>query len=439
MPRYRHEVYDSPHTGSIASLLGRQSSIRANAARDAGNANARAAEIRGQSTANTIGSIGQAATQAIGTIGQLAQDRRNAPMLAQERDLAMRERMAKVAEIDEKLRASRANQEEADAAKAAVQTAMQDAGGDLGKAADFLLKGGWVNLAKEVRGQQPKPAEGYTMNPGDVRFGPDNQQVASVPAKPPEPKMFPITVPGPNGEPIRKMVPESELMSGVREYRAPASDGAPERPSVWVAKGGESRYVTPSQAAELSTQGWKAGNSREQGRPVTSGDSGRIADFRTSLDDLFVLNTALSANGATGWQAKLGASVPKWATDITGWGADAKSRQAIIDRVKQVIGKTLEGGVLRKEDEIKYEKILPTIDDPASVAADKLKGLDDAIELRSSRFIDALEDSGYDVTAHRSRGTAAAPGAPKEGDTKEIPGYPGTEQTFRNGEWIRTK
>lgn len=30
-------------------------------------------------------------------------------------------------------------------------------------------------------------------------------------------------------------------------------------------------------------------------------------------------------------------------------------------------------------------------------------------------------------------------GTPKEGDTKPIEGYPGTEQTYRNGKWIRTK
>lgn len=32
---------------------------------------------------------------------------------------------------------------------------------------------------------------------------------------------------------------------------------APERPSVWLTKGSESRYVTPSEAATMSTQGWK--------------------------------------------------------------------------------------------------------------------------------------------------------------------------------------
>lgn len=155
---FRHDVYDSPYTGTIADLMGRQSSIRANAAREAGHARARAAEIRGQSTANTIGSIGHAATQAIGTIGQMAQDRRNAPLVAQERDLAIRERLAKIAEIEDKLRTSQANRDEADAAKAAVQTAMQDAGGDHAKAAELLRAGGWVTLAGQIVSQLPKPS-----------------------------------------------------------------------------------------------------------------------------------------------------------------------------------------------------------------------------------------------------------------------------------------
>lgn len=44
-----------------------------------------------------------------------------------------------------------------------------------------------------------------------------------------------------------------------------------------------------------------------------------------------------------------------------------------------------------------------------------------------------LKAKGQDPFA--AAGTAAA----KDGDVKPIPGYPGTEQTFRNGKWIRTK
>lgn len=147
-------------------------------------------------------------------------------------------------------------------------------------------------------------------------------------------------------------------------------------------------------------------DTRQQGRAVSSGDSGRISEFNTSLDDTAVLRQTVSTAGATGFRAALGAKVPDWATDIFGWGSTAKSKQAVIDRVKQVIGKALEGGVLRKEDEYKYEKILPTLRDPESVVRTKLDGLEDAILKRRDTFIDSLEDSGFDVEQHRARTTS---------------------------------
>lgn len=49
-----------------------------------------------------------------------------------------------------------------------------------------------------------------------------------------------------------------------------------------------------------------------------------------------------------------------------------KQQQAMVDTARQVVGKALEGGVLRKEDEDKYKKILPTMQDAPDVAASKL-------------------------------------------------------------------
>lgn len=157
--------------------------------------------------------------------------------------------------------------------------------------------------------------------------------------------------------------------------------------------------------AGVAPPGSKPANTREQGRAVTSGDAGRIADFDTSMDDLGVLGSVLSASGSTGTTAKIGAGVPNWVTEYTGWGADAKKKQALIDRVKQVIGKALEGGVLRKEDEVKYEKILPTVGDPNDLVLSKLAGLGDAIKLRRTRTIESLEDAGYDVSKFQARGS----------------------------------
>ena len=82
-------------------------------------------------------------------------------------------------------------------------------------------------------------------------------------------------------------------------------------------------------------------------------------------------------------------------------------KQALIDRVKQVIGKTLEGGVLRKEDELKYEKILPTVRDTGEIVTSKLDGLEAAIVKKRGRLVDSLEDAGYDVSKFRQRGAAS--------------------------------
>lgn len=147
-------------------------------------------------------------------------------------------------------------------------------------------------------------------------------------------------------------------------------------------------------------------NTREQGRQVTSGDAGDIAELNTALDDLATLKGELTGNGATGTSAQIGAALWTPITNLTGWGTEAKQKQAQIDRVKQVIGKALEGGVLRKEDEAKYEKILPTIKDSPELVRAKLNGLVAAIEKRHGRKLEALESAGYDVSRFTGAGAA---------------------------------
>ena len=146
--------------------------------------------------------------------------------------------------------------------------------------------------------------------------------------------------------------------------------------------------------------GKRPASTREQGRPVTSSDAGRMADIDTSLSDVDTLERDL---GTTGAGSQIGAALPNVITEMTGLGEDSKRRQAVIDRVKQVIGKVLEGGVLRKEDEVKYAKILPTIGDPPEVAKAKIAGLREALGKRKQTFIEALTDANYDTTKFSER------------------------------------
>ncbi len=70
---------------------------------------------------------------------------------------------------------------------------------------------------------------------------------------------------------------------------------------------------------------------------------------------------------------------------LKGWAklnpwSKARQIQSTIDRVRQTVGKALEGGVLRKEDEEKYKKILATITDTPETATFKIDNLITAIQ-----------------------------------------------------------
>jgi hypothetical protein len=232
--------------------------------------------------------------------------------------------------------------------------------------------------------------------------------------------------PPPPPKPVTFGKPEAAMVNGKRVFVREGSDGLmydtarrPIDPAALQPVGDQNEPLVsimgpdnrPILVRRSQAEGKTPASSREQGRPVTSGDAGRITELDTSLDDLAVLNRTLTDTaGATGTAAAVGAALPSWATEFTGWGTDAKKRQGVIDRVKQVIGKALEDGVLRKEDEVKYEKILPTIKDPQDVAVSKLNGLKTALTLRRQRTLESLADAGYETTRFEGRGGAPAGG-----------------------------
>ncbi|HYC56721.1 MAG TPA: hypothetical protein VEL28_17455, partial [Candidatus Binatia bacterium] len=203
--------------------------------------------------------------------------------------------------------------------------------------------------------------------------------------------------------PIRKVLTEAELRAGVEEYREPQTPAAEPLVPI-IGADGQPVLVPRSQAINQ-----RPASAREQGRPVTSGDAGRIADLDTSLNDLQTLRGEITTQGGVGTASRIGAALPNVISETFGWGESAKQRQAVIDRVKQVIGKALEGGVLRKEDEYKYAKILPTIGDTPAVAKSKLDGLETALIQRRQTTLNALEDAGYDTGQFRARETTTSP------------------------------
>lgn len=111
-----------------------------------------------------------------------------------------------------------------------------------------------------------------------------------------------------------------------------------------------------------------------------------VTDIQTAMSDLGGLRTAL--------QGSSGVDIPGIGYRINAPTTNTKITRAEVDRVRQVVGKALEGGVLRKEDEEKYKKILPTVNDSMDVAQAKIDSLMSALEQRLSTFTSLQNSRG---------------------------------------------
>lgn len=173
-------------------------------------------------------------------------------------------------------------------------------------------------------------------------------------------------------------------------------------------------------------------------RPVLSSDANAIADIDNSINLLDGLQEQI---GKTGSASFIQANMPNAITDATGIGADAKSRQAMINQAKQIIGKALEGGVLRKEDEAKYDRILPTIGDPPEVASSKIAELKNTLNKKRETTLEALGAAGYGVSRFARPAAAPEPVPSHDGaaERRPIPGIPGGVAELRNGRWVRVQ
>jgi hypothetical protein len=274
-----------------------------------------------------------------------------------------------------------------------------------------------------------KPGEGFTLGEGQVRYGPAGQELARGPAKavrPVAPTEASLAQAAASGD--ETAAKALQLLQTQNREKSPTNIDLAMRAVNGDVKAADAlKLLKPSGAGEplvpvIGPDGQPvllprseaagkrpAGSGVAGGRPLPAGSASRIAEVNDSLNDASVLKRALSEAGATGTVAKLGAWAPNWVTEVTGFGTDAKKKQALIDRVKQVIGKGLEEGVLRKEDEAKYEKILPTISDPPEIVTSKIEGLEAALATKRQNRLESFADAGYDVSRFERRDTAASP------------------------------
>lgn len=97
------------------------------------------------------------------------------------------------------------------------------------------------------------------------------------------------------------------------------------------------------------------------------------------------------------------------------YSADQKMLVSNFDTARQVIGKLVEGGVLRKEDEAKYAKMLPVITDLPDVAKHKAAQFTEKLRKDVSRYQENLARFGYNIPPKSNETSAAFPDAPSVG------------------------
>lgn len=95
------------------------------------------------------------------------------------------------------------------------------------------------------------------------------------------------------------------------------------------------------------------------------------------------------------------------------WDTDVQSIQSQINATKQIVGKYLEGGVLRMEDEKKYEKILPKIGDTQEVAQAKVEQVKKLLQEKYSSQMESLAGAGYDISGFQPQSTQPQPTQPQ--------------------------
>lgn len=115
----------------------------------------------------------------------------------------------------------------------------------------------------------------------------------------------------------------------------------------------------------------------------------KISDFDNSLNELSNIAGNIEAN------KKLFGPIAGRVNAANPYNEGAQSLQADLNRAKQVIGKAVEGGVLRKEDEEKYVKMLPTLADTSEVAAHKWGQFVKKLVESRNVYVKNLSGAGY--------------------------------------------
>lgn len=157
------------------------------------------------------------------------------------------------------------------------------------------------------------------------------------------------------------------------------------------------------------------------GRQMTPGQTTAITEYDDSLRLLESVKTSMLVDFKD-----VGGPISSRLGSIPGIELVSESAmrqrefEAQVNLVKQIIGKALEGGVLRKEDEIKYEKILPNLKDTDRIRATKIAELERQILGKKQGLLQNLSLSGYNTSGFDFGDPLQTEGTPRMTDDEAI-------------------
>lgn len=106
-----------------------------------------------------------------------------------------------------------------------------------------------------------------------------------------------------------------------------------------------------------------------------------------------------------------------------------KNLQAQMGLHQQTVGKLFEGGVLRKEDEIKYNKLFTNIRNNPDVAIKNMKQLTSMLRTDVARYMENLGKGKYDTSGFQESVKQYGKGGLKESPDKILPPAKGVSRT----------
>lgn len=140
--------------------------------------------------------------------------------------------------------------------------------------------------------------------------------------------------------------------------------------------------------------------SKQGGKTLSNSQAAQFGEADNALD--LIKDRQAAAEGTD----QLGGPIKGRIMGNMPYAAQTKNFKADLDLSRQLIGKYLEGGVLRKEDENKYKDILPTVNDLPSVVAHKWAELYKRVEAKRTAHAKAFQKLGYYVGDYADGGVS---------------------------------